>query len=84
MPDLDLRPSEYRVKGLKRLRRNLPEKWWGRLAIVTGVWCGFLLAFADNILLTLPWLAPAWLLAAAALPGFLIWLYVAFFTEPQR
>lgn len=81
MPDLDLKPTEYRVKGWKRLRRRLPDKWWGRIATLTGVWAGAVLAFAGNILDALPHLAPVWIYLAVAAPGFLLWLYAAFFTD---
>lgn len=80
MPDLDLKPTEYRVKGLKRLRWKMPEKWWGRLIVITAVWTGAVLAFAGEISLATG-IMPGWVILAAASPPYLVWLYAAFFAD---
>lgn len=80
MRDLDLKPTEYRVKGWKRLRENLINKWWGRFAVLTAVWTGAVLAFAGEISLATG-IMPGWIIIGAAAPPYLLWLYAAFFTD---
>lgn len=81
MPDIELKSTEYRVKGAQRARRTLPEAWWGRLATIFGVWAGALLCTGGIVLDALPHLAPIWIIVAAFAPGVVLWLYAAFFTD---
>lgn len=81
MPDIELKSTEYRVKGAQRARRKLPEVWWGRLATIAGVWTVVPLSVGGPILEALPHLAPIWIIVAAFGPGVSLWLYAAFFTD---
>lgn len=81
MPDIELKSSEYRVKGSRRAPRQLPEVWWGRLATIAGIWAATLLCTGGYVLDGLPHLAPIWIIVAALGPGAGLWLYAAFFTD---
>lgn len=81
MPEIELKPTEYRLKGVARLRRKLPDAWWGRIATIAGIWAGTLVCIGGYILDGLPHLAPIWIIVAAFGPGVLLWLYAAFFTD---
>lgn len=70
MPDLDLKPSEYRVKRgtIRRFLSSRPFFFW---AVPCGVWAGGVLYTARN------WvdLGPTWqVLAIAGLPAIIMLL----------
>lgn len=78
--DLDLKPTEYRVKGFAKLKRKLAEKWWGRFAVFTGIWTGAVLAMAGEISVATG-IMPGWVILAGIAPPYLLWLYAALFTD---
>jgi hypothetical protein len=79
MPDIELKPESYRVKGARRIRpRLVPVEWWGRLATASGVWAVTCIFLGGYVLDALPHLAPIWVIVAALAPGMLLWFYAAF------
>lgn len=80
MPVLELKTTEYRVKGATSDRPKLPEKWWGRFAMITAIWTGAVLSFAGELSVATA-IMPGWIILAGIAPPYLLWLYAALFTD---
>jgi hypothetical protein len=79
MPDLDLKPTEYRIKGWKKPKRHLSDKAARWLMTGCGVWAGaWLFSFRNFITGDNPWLAAA----VIALPGLALWIYLVVTDKP--
>jgi uncharacterized membrane protein len=80
MADIELKPTEYRLKGLAKVRRGIPEAWWGRFAVATGIWTGAVLALAAEIS-GATGIMPGWVIISGVVPPYALWLYAALFTD---
>lgn len=72
MPEIDLKPSEYREKGRRRIRR-VSTTALGWLMTVCGIWAGIAFSLYRNFFPTEPgW----WSWPIAGTPALLLWIYV--------
>lgn len=75
MPDLELKPTEWRLKGFKRPKRRMSDralKWW---MTGLGIWAATALYFYRSVF---PGAAtwPMWMLGLG--PGLYLWFYLVF------
>lgn len=80
---VDLKPSEYRVRGRKPFKRHLSDQFLKWLMTFAGVWAAIALYFYRSVFPIEPgW----WAYAGAFIPGALLWLYIAFTfpADPSR
>jgi len=75
MPNLELKPSEWRLKGFKRPKRRISDralKWW---MTGFGIWAATALYFYRDLFPT----PPGWPVVAFGLgPGLGLWFYLVF------
>lgn len=75
MPDLDLKPNEYRDKGWRRPKRQLSDTALKWIMTLCGVWAAAAIYFYRLPFPTQPgW----WAYAAGLAPGLLVWFYLVF------
>lgn len=80
MPELDLKPQNYRWTGTAKPRRQLSDRTFKWLMTIAGIWAATAIFFYRSFFPVEPgW----WAYAAGMAPGALLWLYLAFTVEDQ-